>query len=115
MEERSRGRLTFRACRRFCRRCRRCVSSNRSTRGCPPTTTIAATTTTSKCDRGAYEVVGYINSNALDIVPGQCGNSTLTINEKFAIGRLLAGVNLLTYNRQSHELDIRLFSPGLPG
>jgi hypothetical protein len=68
----------------------------------------------SNCDRGAYEVVGYTNANPLDIGPGQCVNSTLTINEKFAIGRLLAGVNLLTYTGSRTNLTIRLLSPGLP-
>ncbi len=68
----------------------------------------------SNCDRGAYEVVGYTNANALDIGPGQCVNSTLTINEKFAIGRLLAGVNLTYHTGSRTNLTIRLFSPGLP-
>jgi hypothetical protein len=65
-----------------------------------------------KCDRGAYEVVGYANNNGLDIGPSQCVNSSLTINEKFAIGRMLAGVNL-TYSGSRTNLTIRLLSPGI--
>jgi subtilisin-like proprotein convertase family protein len=65
-----------------------------------------------KCDRGAYEVVGYANFNPLDIGPGLCVTRTMTINEKFAIGRMLAGVNLTHPNRR--DLTIRLLSPGTP-
>ncbi len=68
----------------------------------------------SSCDRGAYEVVGYANANPLDIGVGQCLNSSITINDKFAVGRVLAGVNLLTYNSSRAGLTIRLLSPGLP-
>ncbi len=66
------------------------------------------------CDRGAYEVVGYANANPLDIGVGQCLNSSITINDKFAVRRVLAGVNLLTYNSTRAGLTIRLLSPGLP-
>jgi subtilisin-like proprotein convertase family protein len=65
-----------------------------------------------KCDRGAYEVVGYANFNQLDIGPGLYVTRTMTINDKFAIGRMLAGVNLTHPNR--HDLTIRLLSPGTP-
>ncbi len=61
------------------------------------------------CDRGAYEVVEYGNSNALDIGPNQCVVSTFTSSDKFYIGRLLVGVNLTHPNRP--DLTIRLFSP----
>ena len=66
------------------------------------------------CDRGAYEVVGYANINGLDIGVGQCGSSTVTINEKLAVGRMLAGVNLDTHNGSRAGLTIRLHSPGTP-
>jgi subtilisin-like proprotein convertase family protein len=62
------------------------------------------------CDRGAYEVAGYTNLNPLDIAANQCVTSTLTINDQFAIGRLLAGVDLTYINRS--DLTIRLLSPG---
>jgi subtilisin-like proprotein convertase family protein len=65
-----------------------------------------------KCDRGAYEVVGYANFNPLSIGSGLCVTRTMTINEKFAIGRILAGVNL-TYTNRS-DLTVRLLSPGTP-
>jgi subtilisin-like proprotein convertase family protein len=64
------------------------------------------------CDRGAYEVVGYFNSNPLDIGPNQCVTSTMNIPDQFAIGRMLAGVNLAYPNRAN--LTIRLLSPGVP-
>ncbi|CAG0936620.1 hypothetical protein TFLX_05501 [Thermoflexales bacterium] len=62
------------------------------------------------CDRGAYEVAGYTNPNPLDIPAGLCVTSTLTIDDQFAIGTLLAGVNLNYPNRTN--LTIRLLSPG---
>ncbi len=62
------------------------------------------------CDRGAYEVAGYTNSTPLPIPAHQCVNSTITIGDQFAVGLLLAGVNLNHPNRA--ELAIRLLSPG---
>jgi subtilisin-like proprotein convertase family protein len=55
-------------------------------------------------------VAGYTNPNPLDFGAHQCVTSTLTINDQFAIGRLLAGVNLNHPNRA--DLTIRLLSPG---
>ena len=67
------------------------------------------------CDRGAYEVAGYSNPNPIDIGANQCVTSPLTINDRFAVGRLLAGVNL-TYpiigTASRTDLTIRLLSPG---
>jgi subtilisin-like proprotein convertase family protein len=63
------------------------------------------------CDRGAYEVVGYTNPNPVDIGANQCVTSTVTINDRFAIGRMLAGVNL-SYAASRTDLTIRLLSPG---
>jgi subtilisin-like proprotein convertase family protein len=56
-------------------------------------------------------VVGYTNSTPLPIPANQCVISTITINDQFAVGRLLAGVNLTHPNRA--ELAIRLLSPGI--
>jgi|GEM_PF-3971039 len=62
------------------------------------------------CDRGAYEVAGYSNPSPIDIGANQCITSLLTINDQFAVGRLLAGVNL-TYGDRA-DLTIRLLAPG---
>jgi subtilisin-like proprotein convertase family protein len=62
------------------------------------------------CDRGAYEVAGYSNPNPIDIAANQCITSLLTINDQFAVGRLLTGVNL-TYGDRA-QLTIRLLAPG---
>ena len=51
------------------------------------------------CDRGAYEVAGYSNPNPIDIAANQCITSLLTINDQFAVGRLLTGVNLTYVDR----------------
>ncbi len=63
------------------------------------------------CDRGAYEVVGYTNANALDFGANTCATSTLTINDQFAVGLMQAGVNL-SYTGSRTDLTIRLLSPG---
>jgi subtilisin-like proprotein convertase family protein len=57
-------------------------------------------------------VAGHANFNPLSIGPGLCVTRTLTINDKFSIGRMLAGVNLSYLYR--HDLTIRLLSPGIP-
>ena len=62
------------------------------------------------CDRGAYEVAGYSNPNPIDIAANQCVTSPLTINDQFAVGRLLTGVNLTYVDRA--QLTIRLLAPG---
>jgi subtilisin-like proprotein convertase family protein len=62
------------------------------------------------CDRGAYEVAGYSNPNPIDIGAHQCVTSFLTINDQFAVGRLLTGANLTHGNRA--DLTVRLLSPG---
>jgi subtilisin-like proprotein convertase family protein len=77
---------------------------------CPPTDQRGVARPQSDiCDRGAYEVMGYTNSTPMDILPNQCVNSSITINEQFAVGLLLAGVNLTHPNRA--ELAVRLLAP----
>ena len=61
-----------------------------------------------KCDRGAYEVVGYSGGGG-DIVPNQCLNSTFTLNDNLVIGYAQVGVNL-TYNNRA-DLTISVIAP----
>jgi subtilisin-like proprotein convertase family protein len=63
------------------------------------------------CDRGAYEVAGYSNPSPIDIGPSQCITSLLSIGDQFAVGRLLAGVNL-TYTDRA-DLTVRLLAPSV--
>jgi subtilisin-like proprotein convertase family protein len=62
------------------------------------------------CDRGAYEVAGYSSTDSPDIGAHGCITSLLPITDQFAVGRLLAGVNL-TYGDRA-DLTIRLLAPG---
>jgi subtilisin-like proprotein convertase family protein len=80
---------------------------------CPPPTTDQRSVARPKgnaCDRGAYEVVGYPSSGSVSISSNQCVTSSVTINDQFAIGRMLVGVNLAYPDRAN--LTIRLLSPG---
>ncbi len=86
-------------------------ATNSASGACPPTDQRGiARPQDDICDRGAYEVAGYSNSTPVDILPHQCVTSTVTVNDQYAIGQLLAGVNLAYPERA--ELTIRLLSPG---
>ena len=61
-----------------------------------------------RCDRGAYEVVGYSGTGG-NIEPNQCVNFTFTLNDNLVIGRAQVGVNL-TYNNRA-DLTISVIAP----
>ncbi len=91
------------------------VAVDSATSACPPPATDqrgVIRPQSGACDRGAYEVVGYADSDGLDIGPGPgaCVTSAMPVNDKFFIGRMLVGVNL-TYPDRA-DLTIRLLSPG---
>jgi predicted outer membrane repeat protein len=58
-----------------------------------------------KCDRGAYEVIGY-NGGGGGLGPNQCVNTTLTINDSIVIGRAQVGVNLTYPNRADLTINV---------